>query len=469
MFTQPSISDARSQSLLECRTVTGRHDAHFLQRTDRLRPAQAEFALALYRDYELVRTLLGQLRVSESVERVAISLNHPTFGPFIVVARNGHFVTCLGEGMRTKNIPVVTKSEFDQVSRRVQRVRNIMHDVALHPAREVKRALNRLFKDGPDLSREEFCALAAWQPLLAPSFLRLFMKLWEQVAGTYEILAPRQRAFKRRDEPALRVYYEQCWALAHLAMLLGADGGEYLRSLSDEPFFPELTFALTHTLSCLNVTSLAIRGAWLASRIGKPLVASLKDEYLSSPSLLRTIAAGLALSAVGHTHRRLQGEIGKVLQSEPCAKHPRVAELSQLQPIFASQYRAGLLAPDGSSVPVTDVAGQFAPLLRAPDPVISGDFAKLKELLTQLPILARAKAEDFYMPRRNLERTRSTPSLSSAIQLIEPLRQYHRFTGALLRLRPRVRSERVPRNSECPCGSQKKFKHCCMRAAPTLH
>jgi hypothetical protein len=462
MFTNPQTIQSHSQPLLDYRAVTGRHDAHFLRRVDRLAPTQADFALALYRDHELIKVLLSQLRVSDSVERVAISLKDATSGPFIVVARNGHFVTCLGEGMRVSNIPVVTKSEFDQVARRVQRVRNVMQDVALHPRREVEKALKRLFECGPDVSREEFNALAAWQPLLAPTFLQIFLKLPQRLAATYHLLAFRQSAFKHRDESALRDYYRQSWALAHLAMLLGTDGGEFLRSLSSESFFPELASALTYPLARLNVASHAIRGTWLASKIGEPMLLPLRDEYLSTRSPLRMIDAGMALSAMGHAHRNLQPEIDKVLQSEQCAENSLTGFASSMRPIFASHFRAGLTLPDAAQ-------DQLGLLLQAPSSVIDADFAMLRHILTCLPSLARAKAGDFYMPRRYLDRSRRTASLASAIQLIEPRRWHDRLTGAFARLRPRPRSERVPRNVTCPCGSQKKFKRCCLRGAAALN
>ena len=39
------------------------HDVHFIKRLERLPEHQVEFALALYRDHELVRALLGGLAI----------------------------------------------------------------------------------------------------------------------------------------------------------------------------------------------------------------------------------------------------------------------------------------------------------------------------------------------------------------------------------------------------------------------
>lgn len=53
------------------RHVVG-HDKHFLQRVgDRARGAEIDFLLGLYRDHEFVRYLLGELKLPDTVERIA--------------------------------------------------------------------------------------------------------------------------------------------------------------------------------------------------------------------------------------------------------------------------------------------------------------------------------------------------------------------------------------------------------------
>ena len=58
-------------------------------------PPETELALSLYQDPLLIRALLEQLRLPEGAARVALSLGDGERGPFVVVARDGHFVTCL--------------------------------------------------------------------------------------------------------------------------------------------------------------------------------------------------------------------------------------------------------------------------------------------------------------------------------------------------------------------------------------
>jgi hypothetical protein len=74
--------------------------------------------------------------------------------------------------------------------------------------------------------------------------------------------------------------------------------------------------------------------------------------------------------------------------------------------------------------------------------------------VTALSTVARARAEDFYLPREvsNIVRLPWTPE---------------RCVGLVMRFREQdkqkpVRSQKkVGRNDPCPCGSGKKFKKCC--------
>ena len=65
------------------------HDLHFLGRLERLRDDQVSQALSFYRDDELVKSVLKELKLPEAIDRVAISLDDPVEGPFIIVHRSG--------------------------------------------------------------------------------------------------------------------------------------------------------------------------------------------------------------------------------------------------------------------------------------------------------------------------------------------------------------------------------------------
>jgi hypothetical protein len=88
------------------------HDTHFLARVLGVRGAQTDLALGLYRDPELLRFILKQARLPDGASRVALALEPSPEGPYVVVERSGHFVTCLGAGMAT-DLPVITRPELD--------------------------------------------------------------------------------------------------------------------------------------------------------------------------------------------------------------------------------------------------------------------------------------------------------------------------------------------------------------------
>src|SRR3954462_3480849 len=92
------------------------HEHHFLSRLDRVSRPHVELALALYRDDALLRYVLDSVHLPERAERVAISLDDPHEGPFLIVTREGRFVTCLGRGMSPGEWPIVTRGQLDGIT-----------------------------------------------------------------------------------------------------------------------------------------------------------------------------------------------------------------------------------------------------------------------------------------------------------------------------------------------------------------
>jgi SEC-C motif len=107
-----------SSTRLRIRPAHG-HARHFLSRLRRVKRAQIELALSLYRDPTLVKAVFESANLPESTQRVAISLKDPKEGPFIIVARDGYFVTCLGKRMSVGALPVIPREQLDAVSARI--------------------------------------------------------------------------------------------------------------------------------------------------------------------------------------------------------------------------------------------------------------------------------------------------------------------------------------------------------------
>lgn len=181
------------------------HAEHFLTRLDRLPGYEDDLALELYRDPDLLRAVLDAATLPERVERVAISIDDPILGPFLIVTRTGHFVTCLGRGMRTGDLPVVTRGELDAISRKITRLREKMALAEkLGGERGHARLLRRLVVASDSVSREDFLVVAAWEPLLGSTFLELYLAMGRELALQGPLLLGR-RSRRAQNEEALHV------------------------------------------------------------------------------------------------------------------------------------------------------------------------------------------------------------------------------------------------------------------------
>ena len=121
----------------------------------------------------MLRAVLSAASLPERAERVAISIDDRVFGPLLIVTRDGHFVTCLGRGMRAGEHPVVTRTELDSLSRKIGRLREKMaleNQLRVDGERGTVRLIRRLVVASESVSREDFLAVAAWEPLLGPTF-----------------------------------------------------------------------------------------------------------------------------------------------------------------------------------------------------------------------------------------------------------------------------------------------------------
>ena len=150
---------------------------HFLSRLDRLAGPEVDIALGLYRDPQLLRSVLGMVSLPDSAARVAISLADPVLGPFIIVTRDGHFVTCLGTGMKPGPHPVVTRGQLDALSAKVSDLKErlaLATRIAGNKERACAQLLRRIVVTPDKVSREDFLAVSVWQPLLAPALFDIY-------------------------------------------------------------------------------------------------------------------------------------------------------------------------------------------------------------------------------------------------------------------------------------------------------
>jgi hypothetical protein len=195
------------------------HATHFLQRLDRIDDRQTELALSLYRDDDLLKSVLASIELPEHADRLAISLEDPALGPFVVVTRAGRFVTCLAHGMRT-GLPLVTRERFEIAASRVQRMRDELD--RLRQLREsgaesqVKRLFRSMQQDGARFCCEDATVLARVQPLIAPTLAPEVTRMLMVVVDFARALAPlRFDRLSKLEQESVLVCDRLSWTIAH--------------------------------------------------------------------------------------------------------------------------------------------------------------------------------------------------------------------------------------------------------------
>jgi hypothetical protein len=459
------------------------HDIHFLERLERLSMPQADFALALYRDPELVRFMLSCIRLPDGVERVALALERGPDTPHVIVARDGGFVTCLGKGMSVGEHLVVSRERMDGLAGEREDLRDAAARV--RDTGSARRLYHRLYRGGRSLAREDVRTLRVLYPLywreLLDSTLGLARALEDFRAGY------RGGYYRRKTTDALEaleLYWQSSWALGHLVALLGT----VLRELFDRQIVSAEDLGGTGIafLTARNQsTPQVLRGAWAASRAGHYLLASYKQTFESTGDYLLLVDSIVALTSIGLRHRRLRGEVSKILarrRNPVLAPDARNADGRRAQVLLPWYERlldeeeevsrlahrvigAGLyLHACGGPPPEDPAYGQK--IMEVPEEIayvmvtlidthlVREPDAKIM-LPMLLPWLARADVEDLYLPAEVL----ATMDLSFHPDPV--LAQLDDHAWYTFRSVPLRRKAAPGRNQPCSCGSGKKYKRCC--------
>ena len=463
------------------------HDTHFLERLERMGPANVELALGLYRDRPLLQFILASVRLPDGAERVAISLDDPTMGPFIVVTRDGTFVTCLGDGMPVRELPVIARGQLDGLSAKVERLRQHVTEgmAAIGPDSSPDAALRPLVRDPFRTCREDMEAAVALRPLNH----RLILRLWGRYSGAStefrERLTPRLRSMQRRcgeaEESALRGFIAAVYATANLSVLVDNGPGfveEFRRQTGQEEPLGTFSWGLTRS----GLMGPALRGFWAMGAAGKPGLAYAKAAYNASLSRLQYLDTSLGLAVLGLRHKPIMAEVGKTLRNPPSAEGADQEGVQRFGQLLSNVFKISFETPDVAiklhdafiRTLVLDLCGRtdyedpwtFRAAEEVPPELVHTwplalplSFLKKPDFLMTmglgLPRLARARPEELYLPRSF---TRMVPPLDPlvAIQALEGARDLY---GEHVQVK---RPPRPGRNDKCHCGSGKKYKRCCL-------
>jgi hypothetical protein len=460
------------------------HDLHFLQRvSDRTRGAEMDFLLGLYRDREFVRFLLGELHIAPGVGAVALAVGEE--GPYAVVVPDGHFVTCLEKGMRVKDALLVARGKIDALFAKSAVLRE-RRALAVQRGIDDKRAIEKLEKSGPALSREDFLATAG---LLGPA-TTVLMQTYAGCVRDYDETMPYllQRGLdaKLRQDWS-RELAQHAWGMVHAPLMhLDYASREWVEQWAQLPAHatgsPWMALVTTFEVPMLA------RAAWLAGRLGKTFFPFYKQRFSTLLDPIDLLEAGWGLVAMGLRHAALRGDVERILSAPPPpgasdvlvafrAEFATVAEnlkSGQDQQLLDAALTIGRASawdrthhleegarhryPDAGRVP-DDIA--LATMLEIPFDAmdldaVGGLETSFRTMLMAVVASARQPAEAFYLPATFLH-ARGPEDLEEHGARLAARRR----SLAVADRNVRREGPKVGRNDPCPCGSGKKFKKCC--------
>ena len=392
------------------------HDTHFLQRLSRVTQSQADRALALYRDPALVRALLQDAKIPEGAERVAIALEAED-SPHVIVQRDGHFITCLGAGMKVGDAPVLSRAKLDGALARVTRHRDAeaaLEEMKKRNSRSVYVLYSRVLDGAELVHREDVEPLLAVQPLLGTTFLSHSLASHDRTVQAVRLAAGDARPASARGEH-LRSVWRRLWAGSH-QLVLGASE----HAFNEEPLLAGgiLGYAAILAGETGNTSGILLRHLFASAKLGRDAVNVLKENDRANSHPLKNIPFRLALAAVAYSHARVHGEVVKYL-SRPAALHAAftgdlrdaalrwnadvdgwILRFLEDPDAFAASTRPAL-----ESAVSQEFRGKVDPvtlLATAGTPAVVGDLVKLA--LGALPQALKQSAAGLFLPRAAAER-----------------------------------------------------------------
>ncbi len=486
--------------------MTAGHADHFLSRLDRVSWQQLEFALALYNDAPMLQVVLSRVKFPPDAERVALSLDHPTEGPFVIVTRDAKFVTCLARGMKVSNIPIVPRSRIDAIIERTSAIAEASAAAARQAGGAhvdgVRALLRRVFEAGPFLAREELSLLLVLAPLVAAELMQEIETLLVMSHKIHGVISELPRV-QPTQQPSVRypdmvfqrardAYLSAVYALGHTGVILGEVYSSHDMldpSTEDLARAESVSRLFSDPLFHCKISDISVRSAWGAARVGKPLLTALRRRWQSaelSPSEIFGVGCGLL--AIASRHSKLRAEALKTVSRTPEnlpswssgfravineAAQRFDTEASDARTIAHAKLHWGVHArtiPRGLIDNIQANQEELRVLLALvdEDPAaaalvtqVRSTFAsdnELTHLFDLVSYFARRPAERMYLPRASIVQMRSLEH-SARSGLENHLGLTRKLQQRLVQSKPD--SPRAGRNDPCPCKSGKKFKKCC--------
>lgn len=473
------------------------HDEHFLRRLDRVSDHHVELSLTLYRDTELLREVLSRADLPPGVERLAISLNDAIEGPFVIVTRDGHFVTCLGEGMRVgSDMVVLTRPRLDAAISKVERMRERVArvtELALSGSEGTAAKLFRKVADeGLQFCREDAETLVEVWPLVGSHAAGVFAESVGVLGKSLDsIAAMRLDRLRPSQLAAVNGFANLAWSCSTMLVLCTqVESTEVLKAFSASTNI-NAQLAIWNILFGLGTHTHGLRVLWsMAQSRGEAFTALRSMGGIDERERIAMRELGYAVIALKSS--KLRAEATKALapkwkgepppeSASPQAKWEHAVRhtasafgqfalraVQNAEEVDADYLEHGRRATAMLMSRTTELTDEMR--AEIPDDVARSLFPTLPNswlgyvgelhavnLMQALPWLARAEPKDLFLPRAYAERMPPTDE-QDGIDMIKEIAAGHGLG------RPEtVRNEtpKVGRNDPCTCGSGKKYKRCC--------
>ncbi|MBL9038420.1 MAG: hypothetical protein JNG84_07900, partial [Archangium sp.] len=292
------------------------HATHFLSRLERLTPSQVDLALTLYRAPAVLQVFAAVLQIPAD-SRLAVALDESASPPHLVIAGDGGFITCLGPGMSTAQLPVIPFEVLNAVMTRCKHL-----SLADQMVGETGRGfmLHRRMFEPDQLSREAFVGIGAYYDPLVRE-LRPLMQTFMKTAREYT-----ERAAGGQTAPALlELWWTSINASGHGAMLI-ARGRPALAA-------EDIDDVLDVAIRSGHLATVA-RGLWASVQVGQARWSSCLKHLGGGASFntfvrcaLEVTVHALADTSLRNVTRRALTEASSVLTVETHLAAPAVCSM----------------------------------------------------------------------------------------------------------------------------------------------
>lgn len=479
------------------------HCVHFLSRLERVSMEHADVALELYRNPRLVRTLMEEFAGIYQDDRAALALGKDGAGPYIVVAVDGGFVTCLGENMKPRGLQVI-KRELLESRRTLSEEYPVAMQRFLQLTRqgETTRLLERIFSNGQLVCREDVEQAQALLPVFQLKFIEHILWMSRTLSESRDRLlrvVSRMRTkrgkiakLKRMAAKVAAYHWVGAWSIVTCHAIVAAGGVRSLQSMH----FPEsdqlgpafmVSFVEGHGgIALRNLWAVGVRGVAVVT-----IYETILHELESSDYMVGNVAS-LTIAALRHPElreqvgrhlreiRRDHGDSKDVVGAVECAHEVLSLDLQELEEQYGmvvcgehlslgrriyERIRRGLLPDHPDYYEDLDEVPQS--LLCTLGLMMPGHYLSdgdvMRAMFYCLPWLSQAEFGDLFLPR----------SLNDRLQVVGPsdgeqgleLLSWQAPPVEEENVSPYVSTQKAGRNDPCPCRSGRKYKQCCLNGS----